>query len=175
MSENIRFATDYLCKSNSEINSHTLHCRKRILQEIAEDLGIDIRAFPERTGLCTEIQKVILSNDLTLILDQCRLSITRLQVLAIQSAVLDLVSAELAQLVEWHNDMQNAFADLLDDQSITDSRRLQKLQELRNQVKGSCDTFTRELTKRVSNVGSGKNKSKSKTKKNKSKNKGKNK
>ena len=148
-----RFVVDYLCKnedvptgtSENRINSN-VRCRARLLIDIAMNLGISeqkIQDAQNRDELCIMIHTKIVELDIAANLANCKKSIMEVQMANMASADPNLLKDDFDELMRWYNDIFEK-AD-----ATVRSNNLQKMTEMRNQIKGSCGTFTTGLMSKL--------------------------
>ncbi len=149
-----RFIVDYLCKNEdvpyqrgreSRVNGN-LQCRARLLIEIALNLGIPeqlIKNVANREQLCDIVNKRIIELDIVNNLAECKKNMAIFHMQNMESADPSLLAADYEELTRWYDNIYKQA-----DQTIK-SGNLTKMVELRNQIKGSCQTFTTGLLQKL--------------------------
>lgn len=145
---------DYLCNNEDIPDSEMRHdkniqCRARILVEIGLNLGIPksvMRTVKNRRDLCDVVNRKITELDIVTNLLECKKNINIVHLKIAQTGYPDKMEADFSELNRWYNDMQSKA-----EQTISGGD-LKKMVELRNQIKGSCDTFTTGLIQKTKDI-----------------------
>ena len=142
-----RYVVDYLCKSEDLIPLNGQGgCRVQVLTEIASGLGIsesEIQGAGDRAELCDLVNRKIVELDITANLAECKKNIALIEKRNLESGDPSIISAEFKQLMQWYADVESQAANFIK------SKQLNKMVEIRNQIKGSCDTFNQALLARI--------------------------
>lgn len=139
-----RFIVDYLCKDEDQngADETNMRCRMRLLKEIAQNLNINVSEGVDRRTLCEIINRKIVELDIASNVIQCKVGMNKVQLRAVQLGRDDLTQ-DYKELQTWYNDIQRKAQETINSGSLT------KMTEMRNQIKGSCDTFTAGLLKKA--------------------------
>ena len=149
--EDRRVIIEYLCSdldipNDERLSENSRIAKIRLLRNIAIHLGISkadyvrIRSLPE---LCNLLNVKIIEMDIISFLAECKKNIALIELKSITSRDPSVVVAELEQMREWYDKLRISCME------ASKAANLRKMVELRNQLKGSCDTFTKVLLEKI--------------------------